>query len=292
MYPPVHVRWIGPFDQAAREARYNLLPHPLEFGQSVQAEYKKCGADMPESRPDFSIVVPMKNEAENVGHLIAGIEAACAGRDFEAVFVDDGSDDNTAEVIRNAGKSWLRLVQHPRSAGQSAAVHSGVLAARASVICTMDGDGQNPPVEIPNMVAPMLADQPPGLVAGERIGRKDTWSKRAGSKFANALRGWLLKDGTRDTGCGLKAFRRDDFLSLPFFNHMHRFLPALFSAHGLTVQHLPVSHAERHAGRSNYTNFQRALVGLIDLFGVMWLIRRAKRVKRQEVTWPDDRQPS
>ncbi len=247
---------------------------------------------MPESRPDFSIVVPMKNEAENVGHLISEIEAACAGRDFEAVFVDDGSDDATAEVIRGAGKDWLRLVQHPRSAGQSAAVHSGVMAARAAVICTMDGDGQNPPAEIPRMVAPMLEGDPPGLVAGERVGRKDTWSKRAASKFANGLRGWLLKDGTRDTGCGLKAFRRDVFLSMPFFNHMHRFLPALFNAHGLRVQHLPVSHAERHAGSSNYTNLQRALVGAIDLFGVMWLIRRAKRVSRDETKWPDDRQPS
>lgn len=247
---------------------------------------------MPESRPDFSIVVPMKNEAENVGLLIDGIEAACAGHDFEAVFVDDGSDDATADIILGAGKPWLRLVRHPRSAGQSAAVHSGVLAARAPVICTMDGDGQNPPSEIPNMVAPMLAENPPGLVAGERVGRKDTWSKRAGSKFANALRGWLLKDGTRDTGCGLKAFRRDDFLSMPFFNHMHRFLPALFNAHDLRVHHIPVSHAQRHAGTSNYTNLQRALVGAIDLFGVMWLIRRAKRVRKNETTWPDDRQPS
>jgi len=247
---------------------------------------------MPESRPEFSIVVPMKNEAENVGLLIEGIESACDSRNFEAVFVDDGSDDATAEVIRGAGKPWLKLVQHPRSAGQSAAVHSGVLAASAPVICTMDGDGQNPPAEIPNLVAPMLSDNPPGLVAGERVGRKDTWSKRAGSKFANVLRGWLLRDGTRDTGCGLKAFRRDDFLSLPFFNHMHRFLPALFNAHGMTVQHLPVTHAERHAGQSNYTNLQRALVGAIDLFGVMWLIRRAKRVRAHETTWPDDRQPS
>ena len=247
---------------------------------------------MPESRPEFSIVVPMKNEAENVGHLISEIETACAGRDFEAVFVDDGSTDATADVIRGAGQTWLRLVQHPRSAGQSAAVHSGVMAARAPVICTIDGDGQNPPIEIPNMVAPMLADNPPGLVAGERVGRKDTWSKRAASKFANGLRGWLLKDGTRDTGCGLKAFRRDDFLSMPFFNHMHRFLPALFNAHGLRVQHLPVTHAERHAGSSNYTNLQRALVGAIDLFGVMWLIRRAKRVRVNETKWPDDRQPS
>lgn len=247
---------------------------------------------MAESRPEFSIVVPMKNEAENVAHLAAAIETACAGRNFEAIFVDDGSDDGTADVIASLGKPWLRVVQHPRSAGQSAAVHSGVIAAQAPVICTMDGDGQNPPSEVPNMVAPMLSETPPGLVAGERQGRKDTASKRWASRFANALRGWMLRDGTRDTGCGLKAFRRDDFLRMPFFNHMHRYLPALFKAHGLEVLHMPVSHEERHAGASNYTNFQRAMVGIVDLFGVMWLIRRAKRVSPSETRWPDDRQPS
>lgn len=247
---------------------------------------------MPETRPEFSIVVPMKNEAENVAHLVASIEEACAGHDFEAVFVDDGSDDGTADIAAAEGKPWLRIVRHPHSAGQSAAVHSGVMAARAPVICTMDGDGQNPPNEIPRMVAPLLGENPPGLVAGERQGRKDTWSKRAASRFANGLRGWLLKDGTRDTGCGLKAFRRDDFLRMPYFNHMHRFLPAIFNAYGLEVRHLPVSHAERHAGRSNYTNLQRALVGAVDLFGVMWLIRRAKRVSPEETRWPDDREAS
>lgn len=247
---------------------------------------------MSEIRPEFSIVVPMKNEAANVGHLVAAIEDACAGRDFEAVFVDDGSDDGTAEAAKATGKSWLRIVQHPRSAGQSAAVHSGVIAARAPVICTMDGDGQNPPKEIPRMVAPLLEETPPGLVAGERQGRKDTVSKRWASRFANALRGWMLKDGTRDTGCGLKAFRRDDFLRLPFFNHMHRYLPALFKAYGLEVQHMPVSHSDRHAGASNYTNLQRAMVGAVDLFGVMWLIRRAKRVAPNETRWPDDPEPS
>lgn len=243
---------------------------------------------MPERDPEFSIVVPMKNEAENVAHLVAAIESACDGRSFEAVFVDDGSDDGTADAAKALGKQWLRIVQHPRSAGQSAAVHSGVTAARAPVICTMDGDGQNPPAEIPRMVEPLLSDNPPGLVAGERQGRKDTLSKRWASKFANGLRGWMLQDGTRDTGCGLKAFRRDDFLRMPFFNHMHRFLPAIFNAYGMKVQHLPVSHSERHAGTSNYTNFQRALVGIVDLFGVMWVIRRAKRVAPDEIRWPDD----
>ncbi len=247
---------------------------------------------MPGQVPEFSIVVPMKNEADNVGHLVAAIETACADRSFEAIFVDDGSDDGTAETAKALGKPWLRIVQHPKSAGQSAAVHSGVIAARAPVICTLDGDGQNPPAEIPNMVAPLLSETPPGLVAGERQKRQDTLSKRWASRFANGLRAWLLKDGTRDTGCGLKAFRREDFLRLPFFNHMHRYLPALFKAHGLSVMHMPVSHEGRHAGASNYTNLQRALVGAVDLFGVMWLIRRAKRVSPQETKWPDDPEPS
>lgn len=247
---------------------------------------------MPESRPEFSIVVPMRNEAANVAHLVAAIEEACAGRDFEAIFVDDGSDDGTAEAAANLNKPWLRIVRHPRSAGQSAAVHSGVTAARAALICTMDGDGQNPPAEIPRLIAPLLEADPPDLVAGERTERQDTWSKRAASRFANGLRARLLRDGTRDTGCGLKAFRRADFLRLPFFNHMHRYLPALFNAYGMRVQHLPVAHEERHAGSSNYTNLQRGLVGAIDLFGVMWLTRRAKRVSPQETTWPDDPEPS
>jgi len=244
------------------------------------------------SRPEFSIVVPMKNEAENVAHLVAAIEEACAGRDFEAVFVDDGSDDGTADKAEGLGKDWLRIVRHPRSAGQSAAVHSGVTAARAPVICTMDGDGQNPPAEIPRMVAPLLDADPPGLVAGERQKRQDTLSKKLASRFANGLRSRLLKDGTRDTGCGLKAFRKDDFLRLPFFNHMHRYLPALFNAYGMEVRHLPVSHAGRHTGRSNYSNLQRGLVGAVDLFGVMWLTRRAKRVAPHETRWPDDPEPS
>ena len=244
------------------------------------------------SRPEFSIVVPMKNEAENVAHLVAAIEEACAGRNFEAVFVDDGSDDGTADKAESLDKDWLRIVRHPRSAGQSAAVHSGVTAARAPVVCTMDGDGQNPPAEIPRMVAPLLEANPPGLVAGERQKRQDTLSKKLASRFANGLRSWLLNDGTRDTGCGLKAFRRDDFLRLPFFNHMHRYLPALFNAYGMEVRHLPVSHAGRHAGRSNYSNLQRGLVGAVDLFGVLWLIRRAKRVSPHETRWPDDPEPS
>ncbi|MXU66744.1 glycosyltransferase family 2 protein [Oceanomicrobium pacificus] len=234
--------------------------------------------------PEFSVVVPMKNEEGNVAFLVDAIAEACAGRPFETILVNDGSEDGTAGVIRalQADRPWLRLIEHARSGGQSAAVHSGVHAARAPVICTLDGDGQNPPAEIPKLVGPLLAKDAPatlGLVAGQRVARKDTASKRWASTFANGLRARMLHDDTRDTGCGLKAFRRDGFLELPFFNHMHRYLPALFSAYGWEVAHCDVSHAERHSGTSNYTNLHRALVGIHDLFGVRWLIKRAKPVR-------------
>ena len=243
---------------------------------------------------DVSVVVPMRNEAGNIDYLIGGLETACAGLRFEVVCIDDGSDDDTGAMLERAAATrlWLRMVHHPVSAGQSAAIHSGVLAARAPVICTMDGDGQNPPAEVPRLVSLLsMQSGAAGLVAGQRVNRKDTWSKRWASRFANALRSAMLGDGTRDTGCGLKAFQRDDFLALPYFDHMHRFLPALFRAHGHPVRLIDVSHAERHAGRSNYTNFQRALVGIADLFGVMWLIRRRKRVRPDTVRWPDGQTP-
>ncbi|MEM9435526.1 MAG: glycosyltransferase family 2 protein [Pseudomonadota bacterium] len=232
--------------------------------------------------PDISIVVPMKNEAENVTPLVAAIEAACGPLQYEIVLVDDGSDDGTARAIGGLmeTRSQLRLVRHARSGGQSAAVHSGVLAARAPIICTMDGDGQNPPENVPSLVAPFAAeDTDLGLVAGQRVARQDNVWKLWGSKFANALRGWLLKDDTRDTGCGLKAFRRDAFLELPYFDHMHRYLPALFKAHGWRVDHVDVTHAARMAGASNYNNLGRALAGIHDLIGVAWLIKRRKKIR-------------
>lgn len=236
----------------------------------------------------LSIVVPMHNEAENVGPLVAEIETACAGLGgFELVLVDDGSSDTTAADIRDLmqTRSWLRLIQHPRAGGQSAAVHSGVLAAKGAVICTLDGDLQNPPSEIPGLVAPLLATSAAprlALVAGQRVNRQDTWSKKIASRLANKIRAWALNDATRDTGCGLKAFRRDAFLELPFFNHMHRYLPALFARAGYEVAHVDVSHREREAGRSKYTNLGRAMVGVYDLIGVAWLIRRAKTVSPEE----------
>ncbi|MEL6610368.1 MAG: glycosyltransferase family 2 protein [Pseudomonadota bacterium] len=232
--------------------------------------------------PDLSIVVPMKNEADNVAGLVADIETACAGMTFEIILVDDGSDDSTAEVVRDlqAERPHLRLLQHPQSAGQSAAVHSGVHAARADLICTMDGDRQNPPENVPALIAPFAGGNPDlGLVAGQRVDRQDTKAKLLASRLANAIRGWLLNDATRDTGCGLKAFRRDAFLDIPYFNNMHRYLPAMFTAYGWRVAHVDVTHAAREAGTSNYTNFGRFLAGIYDLIGVTWLIKRRKRAR-------------
>jgi glycosyltransferase involved in cell wall biosynthesis len=232
----------------------------------------------------LSIVIPARNEAQNVIGLIDEIEAAVAPLfPFEVILVDDGSTDATADVIMDRMKTQahLRLVRHEVSAGQSAAVHSGVLAALAPIICTLDGDGQNPPADLPALFAPLMrADAGNvGLVAGQRKKRQDSLSKRLASRFANGLRGWLLRDGTRDTGCGLKAFRRDAFLALPYFDHMHRYLPALFARDGWGVVLVDVGHRPRGAGRSNYSNLQRGLVGIVDLFGVMWLIRRKKKTK-------------
>jgi dolichol-phosphate mannosyltransferase len=232
----------------------------------------------------LSIVVPARNEAGNLPQLIDGIEAALAHHaPVEIIIVDDGSTDDSVRVVTALAQArpHLRLVRHPASAGQSAAIHSGVSAARAPVVCMLDGDGQNPPEELPRLAAALLADGSGrlGLVAGQRVGRRDTLSKRWASRLANGLRGWLLQDGTRDTGCGLKAFRRDAYLALPYFDHMHRYLPALFKRDGWEVALIDVSHRPRGAGRSNYSNLQRALVGVVDLFGVMWLIRRRKKAQ-------------
>ena len=232
--------------------------------------------------PRFSIVVPMKNEAENVATLVKDIVDACSDLGaYEIWLVDDGSTDNTGSVVGELQDLYpaVNLVAHEESAGQSAAIHTGILHSSAPLICTLDGDGQNPPNEIPNVLQPLLDSKAPhslALVAGQRVGRKDTLSKRFASRFANGLRSWLLKDGTRDTGCGLKAFRRDAFLALPYFNHMHRFLPALFKRDGWEMQLVNVTHRPRMAGRSNYNNFNRAIVGIYDLIGVSWLIRRRK----------------
>lgn len=232
-----------------------------------------------------SIVIPMKNEAGNIEAVVSEIANACVGVQYEIIIIDDGSTDGTGDIARSIDHP-IRVLRNERSGGQSAAVHSGVLAAKADVICTLDGDGQNPPSELPKLFKPLLADTSGrvGLVAGQRVDRQDTTAKKWASTLANKLRSAILHDGTRDTGCGLKGFRKDAFLRLPYFDHMHRYLPALFKRDGWEVLLVDVSHRERGAGRSNYTNLQRALVGVFDLFGVAWLIRRRKKASPSEIT--------
>jgi dolichol-phosphate mannosyltransferase len=229
---------------------------------------------------DLSIVIPVKNEAGNIAPLVAEIGAALDGKgvDYEIVYVNDGSDDATAAQLTRlrAANLRLRVLTHARSCGQSAAVRSGVRAARAPWIATLDGDGQNDPADLPSLwqIAKAAPADPPLLIAGHRALRQDSWSKRRASKIANAIRRRMLHDDTPDTGCGLKLFPRALFLELPYFDHMHRFLPALVLREGGIVRSLPVNHRPRERGVSKYGVFDRLWVGISDLFGVMWLRRR------------------
>ena len=232
--------------------------------------------------PLISVVVPVKNEAANIAPLIAEIRAALAGVAHEIVYVDDGSDDATAEaraVAARAAPLAAPLVRrrHATSCGQSAAVITGVRAAQGEWIATLDGDGQNDPADIPALLARALAEPGLVLIAGHRTRRRDSFIKRVTSRFANKLRAALLGDATPDTGCGLKMFRRAAFLDLPAFDHMHRFLPALFIRAGGHVVSVPVNHRPRLRGASKYGTLDRALVGIFDLMGVFWLQRRWKR---------------
>jgi dolichol-phosphate mannosyltransferase len=232
--------------------------------------------------PAVAVVVPVRNEAGNLAPLIKEIAAALSGRyTFEVVYVNDGSTDETAAELKRlmAEYPFLRQIYHVSSCGQSAAVRSGVAAARAPIVATIDGDGQNDPAFIPKMIDVLVAGAPRvGLVAGQRVGRKATGFKRLQSRVANAVRGAILRDGTRDTGCGLKAFRRDLFLGLPYFDGLHRFLPALVKREGYTIGYVDVIDRPRFTGTSNYGFFDRLWVGVLDLLGVWWLIRRKRRV--------------
>jgi dolichol-phosphate mannosyltransferase len=244
-------------------------------------------ADMTPSVPQISVVVPVFNEQDNVASLIQETVAALRGVvPFEIVYVDDHSRDNTLATLRGlkAQVPELRVLHHVSQSGQSTAIRTGVKAARGEWIATLDGDGQNDPADIPKLIAEHAkGGREVKMIAGWRVHRQDTGSKRWASKWANAIRVRMLHDDTPDTGCGIKLFERAAFLDLPYFDHMHRYLPALMQRAGWKTVSVPVNHRARTAGVSKYNNFNRALVGIRDLRGVAWLITRSKRTAVEEV---------
>lgn len=230
-----------------------------------------------------SVLIPAKNEARNLTPLLQEIRSALVGEDYEVIVVDDGSTDDTVAELRalkRDGFHQLRIIRHARSLGQSTSIYHAATVARGHWLATLDGDGQNDPADIPGMLSLVRGSEGVAggikLVAGHRVNRRDTASKRWASRFANGLRSRLLKDATPDTGCGLKVIEREAFLRLPYFDHMHRYIPALIQRHkGRMIVH-PVNHRHRVAGVSKYGNIDRALVGILDLMGVWWLIKRTK----------------
>ncbi|QYR53225.1 glycosyltransferase family 2 protein [Lysobacter soyae] len=237
--------------------------------------------------PQLSVVVPVHNEQDNIAPLVGEITQALRGLiPFEIVYVDDLSNDNSLQVLRDlkATTPELRVIRHVKNSGQSTAVRNGVKAARAPWIATLDGDGQNDPADIPNLLAERAkGDAQTKLFAGWRVNRQDSGSKRWASKWANKIRSNMLKDDTPDTGCGIKLFERDAFLDLPYFDHMHRYLPALMQRAGWKTVSVPVNHRHRTSGVSKYNNLNRALVGVRDLRGVAWLITRSRRTPVEEL---------
>lgn len=238
------------------------------------------------SHPELSVVVPVFNERDNIAPLLAEITAALRGQlRFEIVYVDDHSRDDTLAVLQasKAGTPELRVLHHVCQSGQSTAVRNGVKHARAPWIAMLDGDGQNDPADIPRLLAARAAADPGvKLFAGWRVQRQDSGSKRWASRWANAIRARMLHDDTPDTGCGIKLFEREAFLDLPYFDHMHRYLPALMQRAGWQTLSVPVNHRHRTTGVSKYTNLGRALVGVRDLRGVAWLIARSRRTAVEE----------
>jgi glycosyltransferase involved in cell wall biosynthesis len=234
---------------------------------------------MAEPKPDISVVVPVYDEEGAAPDLAREIAAAFAGRNFEIVFVDDRSKDATrpALLALKAEIPQLRVLTHSANSGQSRAIRSGIIAARGDVVVTLDGDGQNDPADGPKLVDALLSGPPQlALVGGERVKRQDSEAKKWASKVGNGVRKRLLKDAANDTGCGLKAFRREAFLRLPYFDHIHRYIPALMLREGYQVDFRPVNHRHRQTGRSKYTNLGRLWASLSDLLGVMWLQSRAR----------------
>jgi len=234
------------------------------------------------STPAVSVVVPVHNEADNIESLLGEITAVLDGlTEYEVVVVDDGSSDGTPRVLQECLTRYPRLrpLRHLRNSGQSAAIATGVREARADWIVTLDGDGQNDPADIPALLTRLHGAAPgeaPAMIAGWRVKRRDTWLKRVSSKVANGVRGRVLNDHTPDVGCGLKVFRRDVFVKLPQFDHMHRFLPALFQRAGAQVISVPVSHRPRAKGQSHYGMHDRLWVGIVDMLGVVWLGKRMR----------------
>ncbi len=231
--------------------------------------------------PEISVVVPVYNEAENVEKLVREIHAALEGTAFEMNFVNDCSTDDTLKVLQELKTEFpnLRALSHRKNAGQSRAVRTGILAAKAPIIATLDGDGQNDPADIPALFAQFTRKDAPenlGLVGGRRAKRKDSWAKKVGSRFGNGVRKMLLKDNADDTGCGLKVFSREAFLLLPYFDHIHRYIPALMLREGYATEFCDVNHRHREFGVSKYTNFGRLIVSISDLRGVMWLNKRSR----------------
>jgi len=238
---------------------------------------------------DLSVVIPVHNEEESIGNLIDEITNALSEKyQHEIIVVDDGSTDNTLEVLVKIKQilPTLRIVKHLKNSGQSTAVRTGVQHAKSAWIATLDGDGQNDPADIPNLYNELANNQksdPWLVVAGYRKKRKDTWLKRFSSKYANAIRAKLLRDGTPDTGCGLKVFARDSFLALPYFDHMHRYIPALFQRQGGRVVSIEVNHRHRMQGVSKYGFHNRLWVGIVDILGVRWLQNRARVTDTEEL---------
>jgi len=248
----------------------------------------------PGNVPEISLIIPFYNEAENIIALIDEINTVLSGRsNYEIVAVDDGSTDDTAAVLSRLvmeAKYPLRVIRHAANYGQSAAIHTGIQSARANWVVTLDGDGQNNPEDIFKLLEARSKSgiRDLQLICGHRKKRRDNLIKIISSRVANSVRGWMLQDQTPDTGCGLKLIHRNTFLNLPFFDHMHRFLPALVRRAGGNILSIEVSHRPRTTGRSKYTLHNRLWVGIIDLLGMLWLIRRAKNPVTKEVSRYDD----
>ena len=243
--------------------------------------------------PDLSVVIPVQNEEENIRLLVEEVRQSLDGvLDYELIYVNDGSTDATLQILEEyrAGFPLLRVFSHATGVGQSTAVRTGILHADSAIIATLDGDGQNDPADIPALYQALIeqADSGVVLVNGYRKKRKDTYIKRLSSKLANGIRGWLLDDDTPDTGCGLKVFSREAYLAIPFFDHLHRFLPAMMINGGGKVISVEVNHRERQLGSSHYGFFDRLWVGIFDIMGVIWL--KSRTTHPVVIKDPDDDQ--